>query len=344
MGMSKKLKGLVLVVAATSVLMGCGLVGKVDGEVYASIGKTKITEKMIDNILATQINSLVSQYGEDYEEKIDDETKEQLKDARQHVAETLAEAEIVKLKARELGLIGSDKELTKEAQKKVEEIKSRYPDEEAFKQALKANRYSDEESFVNIAKNQVVFEKVTEYLSKDLTVGDEEVKNYYEQHKETEFIKKAGADSRHILFKPEEETAAKELKAKIDAGTSFDELFKEYEGNKAKNQYPIAEDLSFVMYEQPDFDSAFLEGLKPLKEGEISEPVKSRFGYHIIEAKNVTSEDTIEPFEDVKESLTEWFKKNKANDLYDEKLTQWKDEVEIKYNEELLSHGIGEKH
>ena len=41
-------------------------------------------------------------------------------------------------------------------------------------------------------------------------------------------------------------------------------------------------DLGWIRRDEPGFDRGFLAGLKPLKPGQVSEPVLSSFGYHII--------------------------------------------------------------
>lgn len=341
MGINKRLKMLVLATVTAVALMGCG--SKANDTVWITMGSTKITQSMVDELLAPQLEQLKAQFGEDYESQIDETTKENLKHSRQHAADGLIEKEIFKVKAKEMNLIPSDADLETEAKALVESVKQGYGGDAGFEQALTANGHTLE-SFTEMAKDQVIMDKVMESILKDVTVTDEDVVKYYEENKETEFVKPAGADTRHILFKEDQEAAANEAKAKIDAGTSFDDLFKEYEGNKVKNEYPIAEDLSFVMYEQQNFDPLFLEGLKPLKEGEISTPVKSSFGYHIIEAKNIADGKAVEPLENIKDKLKSMLEQNKQYEVYQAKLDEWKKELKVEYNKDVLAHDETIKH
>ena len=69
---------------------------------------------------------------------------------------------------------------------------------------------------------------------------------------------------------------AKEIIAKLDAGTSFDDVVKEYEG---KITY---EELGYNGFDS-NLVSEYVEASKALENGTYSkEPVKTEFGYHII--------------------------------------------------------------
>ncbi len=83
----------------------------------------------------------------------------------------------------------------------------------------------------------------------------------------------------HILVKTE--TEAQDLKAKIASGTSFEELA------KAHSQCPSGKGGGSLGSFQkgamvPEFDAVIFSDL-PI--GDISEPVKTQFGYHLIQVQ-----------------------------------------------------------
>ena len=117
----------------------------------------------------------------------------------------------------------------------------------------------------------------------------------------------------------------------------FDELFEQYSGNKAAGVYPISESLGTVAYDQANYDTDFLAGLAALGEGEISAPVKSSFGYHIIKATNVVKESTVKSFDEVKDSIKEKLLKKKKKEVYNTTLEEWKKELKVKTYENKLS-------
>ena len=232
-------------------------------------------------------------------------------------------------KAKALNLIPSDEELESKISEKTEELKGVYGGEEAFKSALEYYGYTDE-TFKEFMKTQVISEIVTEYMTKDVTISDQEVEEYYNTNI-ANYTTKPSATANHILFKSDNEdkdaadaealAQANEAKAKIDAGeVSFDELFEQYSGNKAAGVYPISESLGTVAYDQANYDTDFLAGLAALGEGEISAPVKSSFGYHIIKATNVVKESTVKSFDEVKDSIKEKLLTEKKKEVYNTKL------------------------
>jgi len=134
-------------------------------------------------------------------------------------------------------------------------------------------------------------EYVVKKFTKEAKVSDREIEKYYNEHK-SEFLKPATVKARHILImvasdgKPEDITAAldkaKKIKKKLDKGADFAKLAAEYSddpGSKNKGG-----NLGF--FEKTWMVPAFSNVAFALKKGEISEPVKTRFGYHIIKVED----------------------------------------------------------
>lgn len=118
------------------------------------------------------------------------------------------------------------------------------------------------EFVINEMVNKIVREKVTEPA----------MKGYYEKNK-ADF---GEVQASHILVKTENE--AKDVKKKLDGGSAFDALAKEVSIDPASAAR--GGDLGFFTRDRmvkPFADAAFA-----MKKGEVSGPVKSPFGYHII--------------------------------------------------------------
>lgn len=105
-------------------------------------------------------------------------------------------------------------------------------------------------------------------------VSDSEVKKLYDQYK-SEFKSVKEVKAKHILV--DDEAKAKEIIAKIKKGEKFDELAKQHSKDQPELGYFTAE----LMV--PEFSKAAFA----MKKGAVSEtPVKTQFGYHIIEVQD----------------------------------------------------------
>ena len=122
----------------------------------------------------------------------------------------------------------------------------------------------------------------------------------------------------HILVDTEEK--AKQLKEKLTKGTKFEDLVKEFskdEGSKATGG-----ELGYVMKGQlvPEFENKAFS----MKQNEISDPVKTQFGWHII--KVLDSRDvTIPP----KEQALNGIKGKLSRDAIEKYITELADKAKI---------------
>ncbi|KAA0786393.1 peptidylprolyl isomerase PrsA [Bacillus wiedmannii] len=167
----------------------------------------------------------------------------------------------------------SDDDVDKEVQK----AKKQYGDQ--FTAVLENNRLKDEADF----KNQIKFKlAMNEAIKKSVTEKD--VKDHY----------KPEIKASHILVSDENE--AKEIKKKLDAGASFEELAKQESQDLLSKDK--GGDLGYFNSGRmaPEFETAAYK----LKVGQISNPVKSPNGYHIIK---LTDKKDLKPYDEVKDSI-----------------------------------------
>ena len=336
----RKIKNIVIAAAITTMafsITGCKMIEKtpeaIQKTVLAKVGGDKITMADVNSELQADIDYLTETYGEDYENNIDDSLKEQLKKARKQVLEQLVNDEVLITKGTELGYIPSDEELSTAIEEEKAKFTEAYGGEEGLKEALEYYGMSDEK-FDSFIENLVKTDKVKEAMIKDVTVSDEEIEQYYNDNID-KYTVKAGANAKHILFETEEE--AQDAKNKIDSGeTTFEDLYSQYEANKSKGTKPLSEDLGYVENEQEGYDTDFLAGFKTLKEGEVSAPVKSSFGYHIIKVEGVQTEDKVTPLDDVKDSIKSTLLSEKQNEVYNSTLEEWKKDLNVKLYEDRL--------
>ncbi|MEQ2525605.1 peptidylprolyl isomerase [Robertmurraya yapensis] len=187
-----------------------------------------------------------------------------------------------------------------------------------FEMAL-AQYQMTEETFKQSLKLDLLVEKAA---TADIKVTDEEIKEYYDNYKPQ--IK-----ARHILVA--DEAKAKEVKAKLDEGGDFAELAKEYSTDTASAE--AGGDLGWFGTGQmvPEFEEASYA----LDVNEISDPVKSEHGYHIIQ---VTEKEEKKSLEDMKAQIEQEIKVSKIdNTKMTETLQKELKDAKVKISDKDLS-------
>ncbi|HDR7533427.1 TPA: peptidylprolyl isomerase PrsA [Bacillus cereus] len=184
-----------------------------------------------------------------------------------------------------------------DVEKEVQKAKSQYGDQ--FKNVLKNNGLKDEADF----KNQIKF-KLSMNKAIKQSVTEKDVKDHY----------KPEIKASHILVSDENE--AKEIKKKLDAGASFEELAKQESQDLLSKEK--GGDLGYFNSGRmaPEFETAAYK----LKIGQISNPVKSPNGYHIIK---LTDKKELKPYDEVKDSIRKNLEEERITDpIFGKKLLQ----------------------
>lgn len=158
----------------------------------------------------------------------------------------------------------------------------------------------------------------------NIQVSEEEVKNFYESNKES-FKAPASIKASHILI--EDEAKAKEIIEEIKSGLAFEDAAKKYSSCPSKEN---GGDLGFFSRGKmvPEFENAAFE----LEVDEISSPVQSQFGYHIIKATDKKPE-SVQEFDEVKGQITQQVMADKQREEYMNKINDFKKSYEVKISE-----------
>lgn len=171
--------------------------------------------------------------------------------------------------------------------------------DEAFEEALNQFGYTEEE-FRGEVRTGLLLEKVREDAVGGEGPSDEEIEQFYEENKETRFTLPERRCTRHILFGPDEEEEAGEVKEELDDGGDFEELAREnsQDPGSAENGGDLGcnPEGGFV----PEFDEAASDA----EEGEIVGPVETEFGFHVIEVTDIQEEEEV-PFEEAAPEIEE---------------------------------------
>ena len=186
--------------------------------------------------------------------------------------DSLISQKVIELEAKKQKIAVSDEDI----QKEMEKYYQAYGSEAEFNQALEMGGYTLDD----VKKELVLNLKINKLLEPRIKITEEDSKTYFEENKE-QFAQQKQVKASHILVETEEK--ANEIKKKLAEGQDFAQLAKENSTdtqNKDKGG-----DLGF--FGSGDMVKEFEEAAFALKVGEISAPVKTEFGYHIIKVTEV---------------------------------------------------------
>jgi len=163
---------------------------------------------------------------------------------------------------------------------------------------------------VNAAAQKIVSEKMT----------DERTRKYYDQHKQ-QFSE---VHASHILVETEGE--AKDIKKQLEKGADFNDLAKKRSKDPSAAQN--GGDLGFFTRDQ--MVKPFTEKAFSMKVNQISDPVKTQYGYHIIKVLEIKP---AKKFEELDSSGTV----NVKRAIFAEEIEQLKSKAKITVHDELLT-------
>ncbi|GAW91665.1 peptidylprolyl isomerase [Calderihabitans maritimus] len=223
---------------------------------------------------------------------------------------------------------------TSQIDEHLAKIKSQFPSEEMFQQLLAQQNLTEED-----LRHYILFQLTEDALYKavtgDVSVSEEEVKDYFEKNKEDLVSVKVS----HILIKAQEgqvseeelakaEEKAKEIIEELNNGADFAELAKSKSEDEKSKEAGGLIDIYFTRNDTR-LVREFVEGAFLLaEEGDFSkEPVQSPYGYHIIKLED--KKDTLEELEGDIETRLLAQKKNEVFNEFYEKLQK---EAEIEKN------------
>ncbi len=183
-----------------------------------------------------------------------------------------------------------------------------------------ARAYYDDNGDRFMAPEQVAIEYIelsVDDLMPQVEVDDATLREIYESRR-MEFVTPEQRRVRHILVEGDDEAALeriRELRAAIEAGKPFEEVAKASSddfGSAAQGG-----DLGFLDRDAM-MDPAFADAAYALEKGELSEPVKSAYGYHLIEVTEIRPKQ-VKTFEEVRAQLEEEYRRQQAEELFYDK-------------------------
>ena len=274
----------------------------------AKVNGKKITLAEVD----VRLTQMAGQQAEMFQGEQGEQAKAQF---RNQVLDQMIEMELLMAEVNKRGIKVTDKEIDS----KLKELMKEYglKDQAELEAALKQQNMTFAQFKKELA-DRIQIEKLGDQVTKDIKASDKEVKEYYEKNKAS-FAVKDQVQVAHILVQEEEK--AKKILSDVRAGADFSKLAKEHSidpGSKDKGgEMPMTDKDQFV----PEFAEASWK----LEPGQISELVKTTYGFHIIKmiAKKNGGE---KKFEDIKDEVEEQMLSADKQETFG----KWLDELKAK--------------
>jgi len=312
-----------LLLALVLVAAGCGGGGKesVPTSAVAVVGDATITK--------TEFNDLIAGAKRTYKARKTAFPKPgttQYKQLQDSAMQYLVQQAELEQKLKDLGL----KPITAaDVDKKLAEVKKQFfkGNEKTYRAQLKAQGFTEEQLKQDIHAN-LLSEKLYTEVTKNTKVTDADITKYYNQNQST-YTTAESRDVRHILVNSKK--LADDIESQLHNGGDFAKLAKKY--SKDPGSAASGGKLTITKGQTvPEFDKAAFE----LKTNELSKPIHTSYGWHIIQALSAIKPAKKTPLADVKETIRQTLVQKKKTDA----MTKWLDGVKKEFAKSV-SYQVG---
>jgi parvulin-like peptidyl-prolyl isomerase len=277
-----------LVAALAAVLAGCGGGGgSVPNDAVAKVSGQTITQTQFDHLLEAAKRSYKSQ-----KRPFPKAGTPEYQTLKNQAVQYLVQRVEFEQEADKLGVTVTDKDVAD----RLKQIKKQYfgGSESRYKKQLTQQGLTDAQ-VKDVVKAQLVQEKIFKKVTANVKVTDKEIKKFYDEH-QSQYGVPEQRDVAHILVK--KKSLADQLYKRLKAGEDFAKLAKQYSqdpgSKKVGGKLTISKGQTVAPFDQTSFF---------LQTGQISHPVKSDFGWHIIKALGPVKAAKNTPFAKVKASI-----------------------------------------
>ena len=285
---------------------GCGDTDEVPAGAVAVVDGTTITRQTLDELLARAKKSYAAQK-RDFPKA---GTPEYQSLQTQAVA-FLVQREEYAREAEKLDVTVTDAQIAK----KLDEVKMQYfaGDQKKFEKGLADQGYTVAALRDDI-RSQLVTEGIYAKVTPDVKVSDADLKTYYEENKKNYSVAES-REVRHILVKTKAE--ADRLQSQLEGGADFAALAKQRSldpGSKNEGgKLTVTRGQTVAPFDKAAFS---------LETNELSDPIKTQFGYHLIEPLAAVKAGTVTPFAQVKAQIRSQLEGERKNTAVNEWVTE----------------------
>src|SRR6185503_16476625 len=294
-----------------SLLAALALVGAACGGGSDEVPADSIAVVDGNAIEKSEFDSLISQAKKSYELQKRDFPKigsPEYNTLKNQAVQFLVQREQFEIKADDLDVEVTDKQVDD----RLTQIKKQYfqGSDKKYREQLKQQGLT-EESVKRDIRAQLVQEGIFKKVTEDAKVTDKEIQDYYNKNK-TQYGTPEQREVRHILVPTKKQ--ADDIYQQLQNGGDFAALAKKFSKDPASASQGGKLTVARGQTVAPFDHTAFL-----LSQGQTSRPVKTQYGYHIIEPVSDIKPAETTPLKEVKESIRQQLLQTKRNAA----MTKW---------------------
>jgi foldase protein PrsA len=304
----------VMIITISLVFSGCSFIKKTpqadDKTAVAIVGGEQIMKNEFNQMFEMLKVQYEQQYGANIWEQ-DVDGRKYIDVMKEKVLDMLVDIKVQEKEAVKSGITATEEEIEAEVKKAREYFDS----EEKFNEFLTSQKMTMEYLKDTIRKD-ILVSKLQEKLTAGVTTTDEEVTTYYGANQD-QFI---SIKVSHILI--ESEAEAKKMLERVKAGENINELAVQFSAD------PTAKENKGVIdyFRKGQMVEAFETAAFALKPGEISELVKTDYGFHIIKLED----KKFDKLEDIAAELKITITNNNKDKAYQDLIEEMRTKAEIK--------------
>jgi foldase protein PrsA len=304
-----------LALAGVFIAAGCGS----DNQ---SVGANDVAVVGDESISKAQFDRLIDQAKKNYKQNhqtFPETGTTQYIALRKQAMQFLVQRAEFEQKAKDMGIKVTDSDVDHQ----LATIKSQYFGKNGKCDATCESKFQAELKKQNLSIDQVrddvrasvIQNKIYEKVTAGATVSDKDIADYYKKNKQ-QYVQPASRDVRHILVK--KKALADQIYQQVTHGGDFAKLAKKYSTD------PSSKDSGGKMTiskgrQVPEFDKVAFA----LKTHEIGQPVKTTYGWHVIQALTPVSKQSVTKLAEVKTAIRQQLLQQKKQD----EMRKWVDET-----------------
>ena len=312
---SRLIPVVVLAIAGIAIAAGCGSQRKsVGANDVAVVGNCEVSKDQFDHLM----NQAKKNY-EAQKQTWPDPGTQQYEALRKQAMQLLVQRCEFNQKASDLGIKVTDSDVDNQ----LATIKAQYfgkngkcdsTCEQKFQAELKKQQLEIGQVRDDV-RASVTQNKIYEKITSGVTVSDKDVADYYKKNK-AQYVQPESRNVRHILVK--KKALAEQIYQQLLNGASFAALAKKYSTDPSSKD--SGGKLSISKGRQvPEFDKVAFK----LKTHEIGKPVKTTYGWHVIQALTPVKPQTVTKLSEVKAAIKQQLLGQKKQ----EEMRKWVDDM-----------------